>query len=67
MTMLTDAERFELRALAAEVRVAELTLHIARAAQQERIYTIAQAHGLDVSRPIDITADGRIVQAEFTP
>lgn len=64
MTMLTDAERFEVRALAAEVRVAELTLQIARAAQQERIYAIAQAHGLDVSRPIDITTDGRMVQAE---
>lgn len=54
----------ELRALAAEVRVAELTLQIARAAQQERIYAIAQAHGLDVSRPIEVTADGRLRQED---
>ena len=64
MIVLTDVERMEMRALAAEVRAAELTLQITQAARQERIYAIAQAHGLDVSRPIDITTDGRMVQAE---
>lgn len=61
---LADIERMELRALTAEVRVAELTLQIAQAAQQERIYAIAQAHGLDVSRPIEVTADGRLRQED---
>lgn len=64
MSGLTDAERLELRALAAEVRVAELTLHIAKAAQQERAYQIAAAHGLDPSRPFTLTPDGTLTQDE---
>ena len=60
--LLTDAERFELRALTAEVRVAELTLQIAKAAQHERACQIAAAHGLDPAREFTLTPDGRLTQ-----
>ena len=60
--MLTDAERWELRALLAEQRLAEMAAKVAEAKYTERAHQFAAAHGLDTTRPFRIEPDGRLIQ-----
>lgn len=61
---LTDAQLWELRALAGKVENAELRLAIARAAHQERANQYVAALGLDPSLPHVIHEDGTITPTQ---
>ena len=64
MSVLTDAERWELEARAGRVAHAQTVLRVAEAELVQARARIVAGYGVDPARPYDIHADGTIVQAE---
>lgn len=60
--MLTDAERWELEARHARVFHARTLLQVAEQEHAQAQARIAQAHGIDVTRPYRFLPDGCVVQ-----